>query len=340
MIAPTTSTILLGVDVQKELALNPPLTTPQYEWLIQLESFAATNKISALRKRMLQLTGTQKDIAKSQSQNLLHIASQHGHSAVAVLLISEFGFPLHVELGKSGRAIHMAAQHGHATIVDYLLSFDGSESGITKCVSQTGMYASHLAAMNGHLDVLKLLVEAGDPLDVLDKDRRAPLHYAVMNGHKHVVEWLLYSRRTSHPLNTSISFSTSRAIATATNTPHLNTPDCTQLPPLYHALRAVQLDIAWLLAGAGAQFDNPSCYWDALQYVCSLDHLDDATSLEIGKTMLEKFQQQKLDPTRKGASQVTAYHIALKHNKPLLAQHLLPLSNLTEGTHLPPKPTL
>lgn len=79
---------------------------------------------------------------------------------------------------------------------------------------------------------------------------------------------------------------------------------------------------------------NPRCYRDGLQLVATLDTLNDEESVFLAKTLVGA----GADPSVKTASQVTAYHMAMRHRKSALAQYLLPLAKLTEGTHVPPVP--
>jgi ankyrin repeat protein len=45
--------------------------------------------------------------------------------------------------------------------------------------------------MNGHIECLKILVEANADLDVEDKSNSTPLHHAVRNGNKTCASFLL-----------------------------------------------------------------------------------------------------------------------------------------------------
>ncbi len=51
--------------------------------------------------------------------------------------------------------------------------------------------ALHLAARNGHIDVVKILIEQGVDMNEQDKDRRNALHLAAHNGHRAVVKLLI-----------------------------------------------------------------------------------------------------------------------------------------------------
>jgi len=53
--------------------------------------------------------------------------------------------------------------------------------------------ALHLAALKGHLESVKLLVENGAEIDATDTFSNTPLHYASENAHGDVVAFLLES---------------------------------------------------------------------------------------------------------------------------------------------------
>ena len=57
-----------------------------------------------------------------------------------------------------------------------------------------GTFRLHLAALNGHPDVLKVLLEHGAPCDVCTATGKTPLHSAAIYGHGGVVRMLLEVR--------------------------------------------------------------------------------------------------------------------------------------------------
>lgn len=48
----------------------------------------------------------------------------------------------------------------------------------------------HLAAIRGHVDILRALSDAGAPVDIRDVDENTPLHYASEYGHADCIIFL------------------------------------------------------------------------------------------------------------------------------------------------------
>ena len=84
-------------------------------------------------------------------------------------------------------AIHAAAIYGHLEVVRLLV-----EAGADKeSEMDDGPNALQLAAQNGHLEVVQFLLEAGASKDAAATGDRSALHMAAQNGHARVVELLL-----------------------------------------------------------------------------------------------------------------------------------------------------
>jgi ankyrin repeat protein len=89
------------------------------------------------------------------------------------------------------RALAVAAQHGHVTIVNRLL--DAGED--PNRFNPSGLHAHstpmHQAALVGHLDVVRALIERGARLDVRDKIYDGtPLGWAIHGGQSAVADYL------------------------------------------------------------------------------------------------------------------------------------------------------
>ena len=62
--------------------------------------------------------------------------------------------------------LHLAAQHGHTAVVSLLLSKSTNQMQVKDKRGRTGL---HLAATNGHLDMVSLLLGQGADHNVYDK---------------------------------------------------------------------------------------------------------------------------------------------------------------------------
>ena len=87
-------------------------------------------------------------------------------------------------------ALHLAANEGHIQIVELLLKNDINKEAITKM----GRKAIHIATIRGNYEVVKLLIEAKCDLDYQDDDQCTPLHYAAEHGYEKIIRELLENK--------------------------------------------------------------------------------------------------------------------------------------------------
>ena len=96
--------------------------------------------------------------------------------------------------------LHRAARKGHSAVAEVLLSkgrtvLIKSEEAVSLVrwlgvVSHEGYQAIHLAAMNGHVGVLKLF-SVHISIDITTSHRETPLMLAAARGHVSAIEWLV-----------------------------------------------------------------------------------------------------------------------------------------------------
>mmetsp|Transcript_13041 Transcript_13041/g.15567 ORF Transcript_13041/g.15567 Transcript_13041/m.15567 type:complete len:203 (+) Transcript_13041:48-656(+) len=84
--------------------------------------------------------------------------------------------------------LHVAAAYNHIKCATALLKSGGR--GAVLQVSHNGSTPLHLAALNGHFEMVVLLNEAGASLKAVNKCGRTPLLEAAKFKHLHVVEYL------------------------------------------------------------------------------------------------------------------------------------------------------
>jgi len=68
--------------------------------------------------------------------------------------------------GQGATAVHMAAQNGHTDVVSLLLS---RSAGLLRIADKHGRSPLHLSAANGHYDMSQLLIGQGADIDAYDK---------------------------------------------------------------------------------------------------------------------------------------------------------------------------
>ena len=84
--------------------------------------------------------------------------------------------------------LHMAAQEGHLDIVRYLVE-RGADFNQADKWGQTPL---HAAAYNGHIEVVRYLIEGkGADFNLADRWNQTPLHLAACYGHTEVVRYLI-----------------------------------------------------------------------------------------------------------------------------------------------------
>ncbi|KAF5470609.1 hypothetical protein F2P56_011113 [Juglans regia] len=148
-----------------------------------------TEQPSVPRKKMKkQLTGKRDD-------TLLHSAVREGNLAVVVEILGGTGeAELKELLAKQNHAgetaLYVAAEYGSGDLVREIIKYyDLADAGIK---ARNGFDALHIAAKQGELEVLKVLMEAHPELTMtVDVTNATALHTAATQGHTEVVKLLL-----------------------------------------------------------------------------------------------------------------------------------------------------
>ncbi|MED6147153.1 hypothetical protein PIB30_041406 [Stylosanthes scabra] len=163
------------------------MATPTVETPVAGAAMAAPS--TAPRKKMTkQLTGKRDDTT-------LHSAARAGNLAVIKETLSgaEEG-QLHELLAKQNQAgetaLYVAAEYGCVDLVKEMIQYyDLADAGIK---ARNGFDALHIAAKQGDLDVLKILMEAHPELSMtVDPSNTTALHTASTQGHTEIVKFLL-----------------------------------------------------------------------------------------------------------------------------------------------------
>jgi ankyrin repeat protein len=118
----------------------------------------------------------------------LATAALEGHLDVVKYLVEEAGADV-TRAGMHGETpIRCAASEGHVDVVEYLMGRPGSDFD---ALSTHGGRALTLASENGHLAVVKLLVATGARVEAQAGEPDGPLAIAALGGHLDVIKYLV-----------------------------------------------------------------------------------------------------------------------------------------------------
>ncbi|CAN7937244.1 unnamed protein product [Ixodes hexagonus] len=130
------------------------------------------------------------NVVDGQGSTPLHLAAWTGNTDVVRLLLERGPSLANVNHSNQEQetALHFAAQYGHADVVALLLSH-GAEPGLRNMRGESPL---DLAAQYGRLESVSLLAGAQvHSLQRLATPHHSPLHLAARNGHRQVVRLLL-----------------------------------------------------------------------------------------------------------------------------------------------------
>ena len=85
-------------------------------------------------------------------------------------------------------ALHFASNEGHTIIIKELLKQPGIDLESMSTIQRTPL---HIAALKGHLDCVRALVEKGANPSCRDFDESTPLHYAAEFGSINIIIFLI-----------------------------------------------------------------------------------------------------------------------------------------------------
>ncbi|KAL3531396.1 hypothetical protein ACH5RR_010718 [Cinchona calisaya] len=121
----------------------------------------------------------------SDGESAMSLAVKSGNiDVVQVLVESGYTIEHSVDL-----FLHDAAAMNRLDLVEILCV--GYQDIDLNSPDPEGQTALHVAAIHGHLEVVKFLVSKGSDPDVVDFEGWSPLHYATQEGHVEAVEFLL-----------------------------------------------------------------------------------------------------------------------------------------------------
>ncbi|GLD99970.1 hypothetical protein PINS_up008698 [Pythium insidiosum] len=123
-------------------------------------------------------------------QTPLHLASKKGHTSVVELLLNNQAAS-NLQDDEGNTALHYAANAETAEIL--LSSAFRTNANIPNRRGQTPL---HIAAANGKVGVVNLLIHSGADQDIVDDQGQSAFHVAAANGHTAVALVLLHNNET------------------------------------------------------------------------------------------------------------------------------------------------
>lgn len=116
----------------------------------------------------------------------LSLACQYGHQEIAVMMLKRGAQILANHEGMWPQ--HLAAREGHADLLHLLVDSGANVNELDKFNQWTPLFH---AASEGHSVCVKVLIEAQSNCQMLDESRKPPIHYAAWRGHIDCVNLLL-----------------------------------------------------------------------------------------------------------------------------------------------------
>lgn len=128
----------------------------------------------------------------------IHIAAMTGHAHILTCLIEKGHADINAFCHKKYTPLHYAALNNHLEAVKLLIK--------KKCKVHAqdglGIMPIHFAALKGHIDILKALIEDGRTnKNAHGANKCTPLHHAALEGHLHAVEYLIKTGCNVHAQN-------------------------------------------------------------------------------------------------------------------------------------------
>lgn len=126
------------------------------------------------------------------SRTAVHRASEFGQTRFVKFLL-EAGVDYLTVDSTGETALHLAAVNGHVDAAKLLIDFDGPSKVALRKVNKENEAPIHWAALKGHTAVLKLFIQKGgdEMKEFSGKNLDRPLHYTALNNHEQATSFLL-----------------------------------------------------------------------------------------------------------------------------------------------------
>ncbi|XP_029017328.1 ankyrin repeat and death domain-containing protein 1A [Betta splendens] len=139
--------------------------------------------------KLLVQAGAEQKVENEGGLNIMHCAAINNHTDIVEYIVNDLQMK---ELDKEDQSGHqafaLAAEHGCVQMLEMLM--EPYQMAAMK-PNKRGDTPLHLAARNGHLDAVQLLLQSFDTLDEVNMDGETALYQAVDNGQEECVLTLL-----------------------------------------------------------------------------------------------------------------------------------------------------
>ncbi|CAF3795485.1 unnamed protein product [Adineta steineri] len=201
-------------------------TMPEYNILDKYERrpihFAAACEGSDPLEYLISKQVTFNDVDRG-GNSPLHIAAMNGRSINAELLLrtakekstlnetdddevihNKFGFASINRMNKSRfYPLHLAVLNNHLDVVKVLVDYEADIDAITK--ASIKITPLMLACQKGYFDIVKYLISKGAKIEFRDRFQRTPLIHACMCGNADIVSYLLYLGANANVFDSSLN---------------------------------------------------------------------------------------------------------------------------------------
>ncbi|XP_067845693.1 CARD- and ANK-domain containing inflammasome adapter protein [Heptranchias perlo] len=127
--------------------------------------------------------GAKIEVRDNKGQSPLHRAAEKGHTGAAKMLL-QAGAHIYALDTESRSPLHLAAQNNHFPIVKLMLKEEARNDKRMKSFL-------HMAALRDESKLAQIVLKYGAPVDTKDEKNRTPLFHATSQGHLNTVKVLL-----------------------------------------------------------------------------------------------------------------------------------------------------
>nr|XP_020856845.1 LOW QUALITY PROTEIN: ankyrin repeat domain-containing protein 53 [Phascolarctos cinereus] len=120
----------------------------------------------------------------------LHLAAERGHLDCMIALVDRYKFPLSMTTNKGWTPLHLAISKENSGVALKCVQFLLEKGAPVNVQNRNGITPLHLAAWEGMLDCIKVLVKAGADVHALDRQNRKSIDLCRLWNHRECARFL------------------------------------------------------------------------------------------------------------------------------------------------------